>query len=112
MTHPTTLQANHLLKGRIFINGKEARVLFDEGMKGGNLISATFVTTNSIPGTLMKESIKIRMGMNGSLSGSHKESTVHLTVGKMQTRRNPMLVRNLANYNALIGIPFLNPKKP
>ena len=43
---PTTIKAHHALEGTIFINGKEARVLFDTGTIGANLISAAFVTTH------------------------------------------------------------------
>ena len=49
----------------MFINGKEANVLFDTGTIGANLISAAFVTTNGIPCIELKEPTKIPMAMKG-----------------------------------------------
>ena len=69
-TRPSTIKAPHALEGTMFINGKEARVLFDTGTIGANLISAAFVTTHGIPCTAMKEPTKILMAMKGSRSES------------------------------------------
>ena len=107
VTRPSTIKAHHALEGTMFINGKEARVLFDTGTIGANLISAAFVTAHGIPCTAMKEPIKILMAMKGSRSESYKECTVDLAVDKLQTKGNKMLVGNLAKYDALIGMPFL-----
>jgi len=57
----------------MFINGKEAKVLFDTGMIGANLISAAFVTTYGIPCSELKEPTKIIMARKGSRSESNKE---------------------------------------
>ena len=105
-TRPSTLKAHHPLKGTMFINGKEARVLFDTGRIGANFISAAFVTTHGIPCTAMKEPTKVLMAMQGSRSESHKECRVDLAVDKLQMNGNKMLVGNLAKYDALIGMPF------
>ena len=107
-THPSTMKAHHPLEGTMFLNGKEARVLFETGTVGANLISAAFVTTHGIPCTAMKEPTKILMAMKGSRSEGHKECTVDLAVDQLQTKGNKMLVGNLAKYDALIGMPFLN----
>ena len=106
-TRPRTIKAHHALEETMFINGKEARVLFDTGTIGANLISAAFVTTHGIPCTAMKEPTKILMAMKGSRSESHKECTVDLAVDRLQKKGNKMLVGNLAKYDALIGMPFL-----
>jgi len=106
-TRPTTIKALHALEGTMFINGKEAKVLFDTGTIGASLISAAFVTTHGIPCIEMKEQTKILMAMKGSRSESNKECTVDLAVGKLHTKGNKMLVGNLAKYDALIGMPFL-----
>ena len=106
--HPATIKVHHTLKGTMFINGKVARVLFDTGTIGANLISAAFVTTHGIPCTTMKEPTKILMAMKGSRSESQKEYLVNIAVDKLQTKGNKMLVGNLAKYDALIGMPFLN----
>ena len=90
----------------MFVNGK-ARVLFDTGTIGANLISVAFVTTHGIPCTAMKEPTKILMAMKGSQSESHKVCTVDLAIDKLQTKGNKMLVGNLTKYDALIGVPFL-----
>jgi len=106
-TRPTTIKAHHALEGTMFINGKEAKVLFDTSTIGAYLISAAFVTTHSIPCIEMKEPTNILMTMKGSRSESHKECTVDLAVGKLQTKGNKMLVGNLARYDALLGMLFL-----
>jgi len=90
----------------MFINGKEAKVLFDTGTIGANLISAAFVTTHGIPWIEMKEPTKILMAMKGSRSESNKECRDDLAVEKLKTKGNKMLVGNLVKYNALIGMPF------
>jgi len=106
-TRPTTIKAHHALEGTMFINGKEAKVLFDIGTIGASLISTAFVTPHGIPGIEMKEPTKILMTMKGSRSESNKECTDDLAVGKLETKRNKMLVGNLAKYDALIEMPFL-----
>jgi len=106
-TRPTTIKALLVFEGTMFINRKEAKVLFDTGTIGARLISAAFVTTHGIPCIEMKESIKILMAMKGSRSESNKDCTVDLAVGKLHTKGNKMLVGNLAKYDALIGMPFL-----
>jgi predicted aspartyl protease len=108
-TRPATnTDAHQALEGTMFINGKEARVLFDTGTIGANLISATFVTTHGIPCTEMKTPTKIYMAMKGSRSESHKECLVDISAGGMHIKGTEMLVGNLAKYDALIGMPFLN----
>ena len=106
-TRPATIKPHNALEGTMLINGKQAKVLFDTGIIGANLISAAFVTTHGIPCTPMKEPTKILMAMKGSRFESHKECIVNLSVGKLQTTGNKMLVGNLAKYDALIGMPFL-----
>jgi len=106
-TRPTMIKAHHALEGTMFINGREAKVLFDRGTIGASLISAAFVTTHGIPCIEMKEPTKIIMAMKGSRSESNKECTVDLPLGKLHTKGNKMLVGNLAKYDALIGMPFL-----
>jgi len=91
----------------MFINGKKAKVFFDTGTIGANPISAAFVTTHGITCIELKKPTKILMAMKGSRSESDKECTVNLTVGKLQTKGNKMLVGNLAKYDTLIGMPFL-----
>jgi len=85
-TRPTTIKALHALEGTIFINGKEAKVLFDTGTIGASLISAAFVTTHGIPCIEMKEPTKILMAMKGSRSESNKECPFDLAVGKLHTK--------------------------
>jgi len=107
MTRPTTIKAHHALEGTMFINRIEAKILFDTGMIGANLIRAVFVTTHSIPCIEIKEPTNLLMAMKGSRFESHKECTVDLVVGKLQTKGTKILVGNLAKYDALIGMPFL-----
>jgi len=55
----------------------------------------------------MKEPTKILMALKGSRSESNSECTVDLSVRKLHTEGNKMIVENLAKYDALIGMPFL-----
>src|SRR6201996_611377 len=63
---PATIKADHVLEGTMFINGKEAGVLFDTGTIGVNRISVAFVTTHAMPCTMMQEPTKLLMAMKGS----------------------------------------------
>ena len=107
VTGPSTIKAHYALEGTMFINGKEARVLFDTGTIEANIISVVFVTTHGIPCTAMKEQTKILMAMKESRSESYRKCTVDLSVHKLQKKGNKMLVENLVKYDALIGMPFL-----
>jgi len=102
-----TMEAHHVLEGSIFIIGKGAKVQFDTGTIGANLISAAIVTTQGIPCTEMKEPIKILRAMKGSRFPRHKECTIDLAVGKIQTIGKKMVVDTLAKYDTLIGMLFL-----
>jgi len=106
-TRPTTIKRHHALEATMFINGKEAKVLFDTGTIGASLSSAAFVTTHGIPCIEMKAPTKILMAIKGSRSERNKECTVDLAVGKLHRKGNKGLVGNLAKYNGLIGMPFL-----
>jgi len=106
-TDPTTIKAHHPPEGTGFISGKEAKGLFETGTIKPNLIIAAFGTTQGILCIETKESTKILMAMKGSRSEGHKECTVDLVVGKLQTNGNKMLVGNLAKYDVLIKMPFL-----
>ena len=89
---PASIKAHHALEGAMFINGKEARVLFDTGTIGANLISAAFVTTHGIPCITMMEPTKILMAMKGSRSEGQRECMVDISVDKLRTKGNKMLV--------------------
>ena len=45
-THPRTIKAHHALEETMFINGKEASVLFDRRMIEANQISVGFFATH------------------------------------------------------------------
>ena len=100
---PATIKAHHALEGTMFINGKEARVLFDTGTIGAYLISAGFVTTHGIPCSTMNEPTKILMAMKGSRSESEKEYVVNIAVDKLQTKGNKILVGNLTEIRCPCG---------
>jgi len=99
----------------MLIYGKKARVQFDTGTIGTNLISTVFVITYGIKCTQMEKPTCILMAMKGSKSGSQKECLVDISVelpgGSMHTKGNKMIVGNLAKYDALIGMSFLNKHK-
>jgi hypothetical protein len=106
-TRPANIKPHSSLEGTILLNGKEARVLFDTGTIGANIISTHFVTTHGVPCTDMQTPTKIHMAMKGSRSESQKECQVEVSVGKMKVPNTKMIVGSLAKYDALIGMPFL-----
>jgi len=106
-TRPANIKPHGSLEGMIHLNGKEAKVLFDTGTIGANIVSAHIVTTHGIPCTEMAKPTKIHMAMKGSRSESQKECSVEISVGKMKVPNTKMIIGNLAKYDALIGMPFL-----
>ena len=110
-TRPAAIKDNEALEGTVYINRKEARVLFDTGTIGANLISAAFVTTHGIPCKEMQKPTKIHMAMKRSQSESQKDYVVSITAGSFQTKDTKMIVGNLAKYDALIGMLFLSKNK-
>ena len=69
-TQSLGIKPSTALEGRIRIAGQEARVLFDTGAIGRDIISATFVLTYRIPTKEMKQPVVVHMGMMGSCSNS------------------------------------------
>ena len=96
---------------QVCINGKEVRVLFDTGTIGTNLITAAFVTTHGISCKEMENLTKIHIAMKGSRPESQKDCIVNITPGSFRTKGTKMIVGDLAKYDALIGMPFLNEHK-
>ena len=112
-TRLTAIKANKALEGTVYINGKEAQVLFNTGTIGANLISAAFVTTHGIrvPCKEIEKPTKIHIAMKGSWLESQKDCIVSIMAGSFQIKDTKMLVGNLAKYDALIGMPFLSKHK-
>jgi len=107
-TAPSTTKAKKALEGTIKINGHDARVLFNTGTIGEDILRAAFVTTHGGETKALEGELRILMAMKGSQSTSSKQSVVDIEVGKMRTRNNRMIVGNLAKYDALIGMKFLS----
>jgi len=101
-------ESKKALEGTIKINGHNARVLFDTGTIGENILSAAFVTTHGLETKVLEGELWILMAMKGSQSTSSKQCVVNIESGKMRTRNNRMIVGNLAKYEALIGMEFLS----
>jgi len=106
-TRPANLKPHGSLEGTIHLTGKEAKVLFDTGTIGANIVRPHVVTTHGIPCINMAKLTKINMAMEGSRSESQKEYSVEISVGKMKVPNTKMIIRKLANYDALIGMPLL-----
>jgi len=106
-TRPVNLKPHGSLEETIHLNGKEAKLLFDTGTIGANIVSAHFVTTHGIPCIEMAKPTKIDMAMKGSRSESQKKCSVEISVGKMRVPNTTMIIGNLPKYDALIGMPFL-----
>ena len=107
-TAPSTAKAKKASEGMIRINGHDARVLFDIGTIGEDILSAAFVTTHGVDTKALEGELPILMVMKGSQSTSSKQCIVDIEIGKMRTRNNRMIFDNLPKYDALIGneIPF------
>src|SRR5688572_22553519 len=95
------------LEGTILINGHKARVLFDTGTVGTDLISNTFITTHGIPTTELKNPANIRMAVKGSRCSAHRQCMTTIRIGKIEIKDNPMTALNLDSYDALLGMEFL-----
>jgi len=98
----STAKAKKALEGMIRINGHDARVLFDTGTSGEDILSAAFVTTHRVETKALEGELRILMAMKGSQYTSSKQCVVDVEIGKMRTRNNRMIVGNLATYDALI----------
>jgi len=48
-TRPANIKPHGSLEGKIHLNRKEAKVVFDTGTIGANIVSAHFVTIDGIP---------------------------------------------------------------
>jgi len=95
------------LEGTILINGNKARVLFDTGTVGTDLISNTFITTHGIPTTELKEAANLRMAVKGFRCSAHRMCKATIKIGKIEIKYNPMTALNLDSYDALLGMEFL-----
>jgi len=96
------------LEGTIRINGNDARVPFDTGTIGEDILSAAFVTTHGVETKALEGGLQILMAMKGSQSPSSKQCVVDIEIGKVRTRNNRMIVGNLAKFDPLIGMKFLS----
>jgi len=94
-TRLANLKPHSSLEGMIYLNGKEAQILFDIGTIGVNIVSAIFVVTYGIPCIEMAKLIKIHMAMKRSRSKSQKEYSVQISVGKMEVPNTKMIIGNL-----------------
>jgi len=102
----STTKAKKALEGTIRINGYDAKVLFDTGTIGEDILNAAFITTHGVETNVLEGELQILMTMKGSQSTSSKQCVVDIEIGKMCTRNNRMIVGKLAKYDALIGIEF------
>jgi len=98
----STAKAKKALEGTIRMNGRDARVLFNTGTIGGDILSAAFVTTHGVETKALEGELRILMAMKGSQYTSSKQCVVDVEIGKMRTRNNRMMVGNLTTYDALI----------
>jgi len=62
-TRPANIKPYGSLEGTMHLNGKEAKVPFDTGMIGANIVSAHFIARHEIPCIEMAKPTKIHMAM-------------------------------------------------
>jgi len=104
---PSTAKTKKALEGTIRINSHNARVLFDTGTIGEDILSAAFVTTYGVETKALEGELRILMAMKGSQSTSSKQCVVDIEIEKMRTRNNRIIVGNLTKYDAMIRMEFL-----
>jgi hypothetical protein len=96
------------LEANININGHQARVLFDTGTIGTDLLSNRFISTHNIPYELLTKPRTLKMADKGSRSLANYKASVILEIGKYKFTPAPMMVTTLDTYDALIGFNFLH----
>jgi len=93
-TRPANLKPHGSLEGTIHLNGKEAKVLFNTGTIGANIVSTHFVTTQGIPCIEMAKPTKIHIAIKELRSESQKKCSVEISVGKMKVPNTKMIIGN------------------
>jgi Retrotransposon gag protein/Retroviral aspartyl protease/Zinc knuckle len=93
------------LIARIRINGVEARCLVDTGASG-DFVSSQFTYVNRLKHRKLKEPVPIQQAVKGSKPKCNAIATATLHIGDW-SKKTPMYVIHLANYDAIIGLPTL-----
>jgi len=96
------------LEANININGHQARVLFDTGTIGTDLLSNRFITTHNIPYESLTKPRTLKMAVKGSRSSANHKCNVSLEIGTHKFTPAAMMVTTLDTYDALIGFNFLH----
>ena len=95
------------LEATIRIDGHDARVLFDTGTIGFNLISNRFITTHNMPYEPLSKPVTLKMAVKGSRSSANNKCKAKVEIGRHSFSPTHMTISSLDTYDALIGYNFL-----
>jgi hypothetical protein len=89
------------------INNGKAKVLFDTGTTGTNLLSNAFVQTNGIQTEAMQPPVIIRLATKGSKTVAKDQVTCTMEIAPQIRVKTQFLVVPIKEYQAIMGMPFL-----
>jgi hypothetical protein len=89
------------------INNGKAKVLFDTGTTGTNLLSNAFVQTNGIQTEAMQPPVIIRLATKGSKTVAKDQVTCTVEIAPQIKVKTQFLVVPIKEYQAIMGMPFL-----
>jgi hypothetical protein len=89
------------------INNGKAKVLFDTGTTGTNLLSNVFVQTNGIQTEAMQPPVIIRLPTKGSKTVAKDQVTCTVEIAPQIRVKTQFLVVPIKEYQAIMGMPFL-----
>jgi hypothetical protein len=87
------------------INNGKAKVLFDTGTTGTNLISNAFVQTNGIRTEAMQPLVIIRLAMKGSKTVAKDQVTCTVKIAPQIRVKTQFLVVPIKEYQAICKFP-------
>ena len=94
------------LEAYITVNGPKAKVLFNTGTMGDNLISGKYVSTFQIPTQDLDTSISFMMAVKRSRSTINYKLQPLIQVGNQAPDTTDALVCSLDNYEIFLGMPY------
>jgi hypothetical protein len=89
------------------INNRKAKVLFDTGTTGTNLLSNAFFQTNGIQRKAMQPPVIIRLATKGSKTVAKDQVTCTVEIAPQIKVKTQFLVVPIKEYQAIMGMPFL-----
>jgi hypothetical protein len=100
-------QRNNDMVTSLKINGVYAQTLFDTGTTGTNLIANIFVQSNGIETKELNPAVVIRLATRGSKTIAKQEVVCKVEIAKGIVIETRFLVVPIKDYQAIMGMPFL-----